>query len=49
MKEALTPKTEFWESSKTLRILSEESYFKSDDSSDVEWPETVKSMMSDSK
>ncbi|XP_045216870.2 DNA mismatch repair protein Msh6-like isoform X2 [Mercenaria mercenaria] len=48
MKEALTPKTEFWESSKTLRVLSEETYFKQEESSDVEWPEVLKAMMADS-
>lgn len=49
MKEALSPKSEFWESGKTLRVLSEESYFKPDDSSDVVWPEALKEMMADSE
>lgn len=47
MKEALSPKTEFWESSKTLQVLSEESYFKPNDSTNVEWPEALKGMIAD--
>lgn len=47
MKESLSPRTEFWDSSKTLKVLAEESYFRNKDSEDVEWPEVIKTMMSD--
>lgn len=49
MKESLSPRTEFWDSSKTLKVLAEESYFRNKDSEDVEWPEVIKTMMSDCK
>lgn len=49
MKEALTPKTEFWESGKILKVLSEESYFREKEGADVQWPEVLKSMMADSE
>ena len=48
LKEGLTPGSEFWESGKTLKTLAEEAYFKSDDG-DVTWPETIKSMLSESE
>ena len=49
LKEHLAPKTEFWESGKTLRVLGEESYFKEKEESDVQWPEVLKPMLADSK
>ena len=49
IKESLAPRTEFWDSSKALKVLAEESYFKEKDSDDVEWPDALKKMMSDSK
>ncbi|XP_070208763.1 DNA mismatch repair protein Msh6-like isoform X2 [Littorina saxatilis] len=47
LKEALSPGKEFWESSKTLKTLHEESYFK-EEGEELQWPEAVKAMMSDS-
>ncbi|KAL8582855.1 hypothetical protein ACOMHN_042688 [Nucella lapillus] len=47
IKEALTPGKEFWESSKTLKTLLEEDYFK-EDGEEFQWPEAVKRMVSDS-
>ena len=49
IKESLSPRTEFWDSSKTLKVLAEESYFRDNDDDDVQWPEVLKKMMSDSK
>ena len=49
LKEALSPRTEFWESGKTLRVLSEESYFRENGEGDVEWPPAIKKMISESK
>lgn len=49
IKESLAPRTEFWDSSKAFKVLAEESYFKEKDSDDVEWPDALKTMMSDSK
>lgn len=48
LKEALSPGKEFWESSKTLKTLHEESYFK-EEGEELQWPEAVKAMMSDSE
>ena len=47
LKEALSPGKEFWDSSKTLKTLLEESYFKEGD--DFEWPAALKAMMSDGR
>ncbi|KAK7479072.1 hypothetical protein BaRGS_00029664 [Batillaria attramentaria] len=47
LREALSPGKEFWESSKTLKTLLEESYFK-EEGEDFRWPETLKKMMSNS-
>ena len=49
IKESLAHRTEFWESSKTLKVLSEEDYFRNKESEEIEWPEVLKKMMSDSK
>lgn len=45
IKEYLRPDTEFWDGSKTLKVLAEEEYFKCDD--EVVWPECLQKMMSD--
>ncbi|GFR92090.1 DNA mismatch repair protein Msh6 [Elysia marginata] len=47
LKEGLTPGSEFWESSKTLKTLAEEAYFKSEDG-EITWPEAIKLMLSES-
>lgn len=47
IKEYLRPDTEFWDSSKTLKVLAEEEYFKCDDK--VVWPECLQKMMSDGR
>lgn len=47
IKEYLRPDTEFWDSSKTLKVLAEEEYFKCED--EVVWPECLKKMMSDGR
>ncbi|WAR00452.1 MSH6-like protein [Mya arenaria] len=47
MKEGLNPRTEFWDSSKTLKVLSEETYFKPE-GEDFQWPPAIKDMLSDS-
>lgn len=47
IKEYLRPDTEFWDSSKTLKVLAEEEYFKCDD--EVVWPECLQKMMSDGR
>ena len=49
IKESLAHRTEFWDSSKTLKVLTEENYFRDKESEEVEWPEVLKKMMSDSK
>ena len=49
IKEILSPRTEFWESGKTLKVLAEESYFRPDNSTDVQWPEAIRVMLADSK
>ena len=49
IKESLAHRTEFWESSKTLKVLSEEDYFRNKESEEIEWPDVLKKMMSDSK
>ena len=46
VKEALSPGKEFWESSKTLKTLLEENYFK-EDGEDFQWPDVLKAMVSD--
>jgi DNA mismatch repair protein MSH6 len=48
LQEALSPGKEFWESSKTLKTLLEEKYFR-EEGQEFQWPETLKKMMSDSK
>ncbi|XP_061180194.1 DNA mismatch repair protein Msh6-like isoform X2 [Saccostrea echinata] len=45
IKEFLRPDTEFWDSSKALKVLAEEEYFKTEET--VVWPECLKKMMSD--
>lgn len=45
LKEYLRPDTEFWDSSKTLKVLAEEEYLKAED--EVVWPDCLKKMMSD--
>ncbi|XP_067666471.1 DNA mismatch repair protein Msh6-like [Haliotis asinina] len=47
LKESLASGTEFWDSSKTLKTLAEEDYFK-EEGKDFEWPGGLKEMMSDS-
>lgn len=47
IKEYLRPDTEFWDSSKTLKVLAEEEYFKCEE--EVVWPECLKKMMSDGR
>lgn len=47
IKEYLRPDTEFWDGSKTLKVLAEEEYFKCDDK--VVWPECLQKMMSDGR
>ena len=49
MKEGLSPGKEFWESEKTIKVLAESEYFTTTESSDVNWPDTIKNMLSDSK
>ena len=49
MKEGLSPGKEFWESEKTIKVLAESGYFTTTESSDVNWPDTIKRMLSDSK
>ena len=49
MKEGLSPGKEFWESEKTIKVLAESEYFTTTESSDVNWPDTIKRMLSDSK
>ena len=49
MREILNPRTEFWESSKTLKVLAQESYFRQEGSEEIQWPQTIKGMLSDSK
>ncbi|XP_059154951.1 DNA mismatch repair protein Msh6-like [Physella acuta] len=46
LKEALTPGSEFWDSGKTLKVLSEEEYFKSKDD-DLQMPDVIKAMLSE--
>lgn len=48
LKESLASGTEFWDSSKTLKTLAEEDYFKMDGEL-FEWPGDLKGMMSESK
>lgn len=48
LKEALSSGKEFWDSSKTLKTLLEENYFR-EDQADIKWPETLKKMMSESE
>ena len=45
-KEGLSPGKEFWESSKTLKTLLEENYFK-EEGEEFRWPDVIKAMMSD--
>ncbi|GAB6029645.1 DNA mismatch repair protein msh6 [Chamberlinius hualienensis] len=46
--EALLPKTQFWDSSQTLRFLAEGRFFKeSDESLKVVWPEVLKKLLSE--
>lgn len=45
-KEGLSPGKEFWESSKTLKTLLEENYFK-EEGEEFRWPDIIKAMMSD--
>ncbi|XP_048728354.2 DNA mismatch repair protein Msh6-like isoform X2 [Ostrea edulis] len=45
LKEYLRPDTEFWDSSKTLKVLAEEEYLKAED--EAVWPDCLKKMMSD--
>lgn len=47
LKEALTPGSEFWDSGKTLKVFSEEEYFKSKDD-DLQMPDVIKAMLSES-
>ncbi|XP_076457037.1 DNA mismatch repair protein Msh6-like [Babylonia areolata] len=47
IKEALSPGKEFWESSRTLKTLLEENYFK-EEGEEFRWPDAIKAMMSDS-
>ncbi|XP_046358330.1 DNA mismatch repair protein Msh6-like [Haliotis rufescens] len=47
LKESLASGTEFWDSSKTLKTLAEEDYFKMDGEL-FEWPGDLKGMMSES-
>ena len=47
LKESLKSGTEFWDSSKTLKVLAEEDYFK--DNEEFEWPAALKNMIADSK
>ncbi|KAH3713473.1 hypothetical protein DPMN_073266 [Dreissena polymorpha] len=49
LKEALSPKSEFWESSKTLKVLSEETYFRDGTEGELQWPAVVKAMLSNSE
>lgn len=49
-KEPLRSGTEFWDSSKTLKVLSESKYFREDGNVTLaDWPETLKSMLAESK
>ena len=49
-KEALKPNSEFWDSTKTLKTLSESSYFCEEGSpSAADWPDVLKTMVSDCK
>ena len=47
IKEYLRPDTEFWDSSKALKVLAEEEYFKVED--EVVWPDCLKKMMSEGR
>ncbi|KAK3087478.1 hypothetical protein FSP39_006465 [Pinctada imbricata] len=47
VKEYLRPGTEFWDGSKTLKVLTEEEYFKGV-SEEIEWPGCLRKMISDS-
>ncbi|GAB1597711.1 DNA mismatch repair protein Msh6-like [Argonauta hians] len=48
VKEGLNSGTEFWQSSKTLKTLSESNYFVDEESKEVIWPDVLKKMMSES-
>ena len=49
--ETLRAGTEFWDSTKTLKMLSEADYFRQEDDPDqgVKWPETLKDMLAEGK
>jgi DNA mismatch repair protein MSH6 len=44
LKEALTSGSEFWDATKTLKVLAEEDYFK-DDEDKHQWPGDLKGMI----
>jgi len=48
-KDALRPSVEFWDSSKTLKYLSESEYFidEADRDNGVQWPHELKVVLSD--
>ncbi|CAI9720918.1 mismatch repair Msh6 [Octopus vulgaris] len=48
IREGLNPGTEFWQSSKTLKTLSECNYFVDEESKEIVWPAALKKMLSDS-
>ncbi|XP_012941985.1 DNA mismatch repair protein Msh6 [Aplysia californica] len=45
LREGLSPGTEFWDSGKTLKSLSDEDYFKGEEGS-TEWPQVLQNMLS---
>ena len=49
LKEALHAGSEFWESSKTLKFLSEADYFVDESSKELKIPDTLKCFISESK
>ena len=51
LKEGLRSGTEFWDGSKTLKLLSESEYFVDESNKDlgVQWPPALKQMISESE
>ena len=47
VRDQLRSGSEFWDNSKTLKVLAEEEYFRDKESDDVSWPDCLKKMMSD--
>jgi len=46
-RESLAPTREFWDSEKTLKVLTEADYFKDDGTQEVKWPNALRAMITD--